>query len=190
MPHITIISSSVRTGRKSHRVALFFNNYIEQHQLASVQILDLMEYQFPVFNERLSYQNDPSDKAKEVAEIITRSDAVLIVTPEYNGGYPASLKNFIDLLYSEWNRKPVGIATVSKGSFGGSQVIIPLQFTLWKMHALVAPVMFPVSGIADAFSETGAPADPDAMNKRAEKFITGLLWLTEAVRRMSDESVA
>jgi NADPH-dependent FMN reductase len=61
-------------------------------------------------------------------------------TPEYNGGYPASLKNVIDLLDYEWHRKPVVISTVTSGAFGASQVLISLQFILWKSgHGLYLP---------------------------------------------------
>ena len=60
MPTIAIISSSVRTGRASHRVALYLKNYLQNNELATVQMLDLNEYKFPVFDERLKYQQDPS----------------------------------------------------------------------------------------------------------------------------------
>jgi len=52
-PHIAIISASVREGRKSHRVALYFKKFIEEKNLATCEIVDLNEYQFPIFNERL-----------------------------------------------------------------------------------------------------------------------------------------
>ncbi len=52
MPHIAIISSSVRTGRNSHRVALYFKNYLETNALATAEMLDLQVYNFPVFEER------------------------------------------------------------------------------------------------------------------------------------------
>ncbi len=101
MPNIAIISSSVRIGRNSHRVALFFQNYLQQHNLAAVDMLDLYLYDFPVFDERLRLMKDPSPEVLDFAERITRADGVIIVTPEYHGGYPASLKNVIDLLYVE-----------------------------------------------------------------------------------------
>ncbi|HRI62389.1 MAG TPA: NAD(P)H-dependent oxidoreductase, partial [Saprospiraceae bacterium] len=89
MPHIAIISASVRTGRMSHRVALFFKKFIEAKKLATTEILDLNEYQFPVFSERLRNQLKPSAQVLDFAEKIKKADGVLIVTPEYNGGYPA-----------------------------------------------------------------------------------------------------
>ena len=53
MYHIAIISASVRTGRKSHRVALFFRRFIKENDLASLDLIDLKEIQFPIFDERL-----------------------------------------------------------------------------------------------------------------------------------------
>lgn len=92
MPHIAIISASVRVNRVSHRVALYFKNYILQNNLGSVEILDLKEYNFPVFDERLSHQESPIPSAIDFSERIKKADGVIIVTPEYNGGYPGSLK--------------------------------------------------------------------------------------------------
>lgn len=183
MPHIAIISASIRIGRNSHRVALYFKNYLESGNLATAEILDLVEYNFPLFDERLQFQKDPSPGTLEFAEKIKSSDAVLIVTPEYNGGYPASLKNAIDLLYFEWYHKPVAVATVSDGVFGGSQVITSLQFTLWKMKAFTVPAMFPVPKVKDAFKENGDPTDKMATDKRALIFVNELLFCIEAISK-------
>jgi NAD(P)H-dependent FMN reductase len=185
MLHISIISASVRTGRNSHRVALYFKNFIEEKKIASVEILDLNEYAFPIFNERLMYQQSPSDAALDFSEKVKASDGIIIVTPEYNGGYPASIKNAVDLLYHEWQRKPIAISTVSDGSFGGSQVITSLQFSLWKIRAWTVPAMFPVPKAHETFNENGIPADKAGTDKRATHFIDELLWCIEAKSRMA-----
>lgn len=181
---IAIISSSVRVNRSSHRVALFFKNYIENHQLAESEILDLMAYQFPVFDERLKFQKSPLPHTLEFADKVRRADGVIIVTPEYNGGYPAALKNVTDLLYDEWRRKPIAISTVSAGAFAGSQVITSLQFSLWKIGALVVPAMFPVPNIHQSFNEEGLPSDLEATEKRAKRFLEELIWWMKAVENM------
>lgn len=183
MPHIAILSASIRTGRKSHRVALYFENFLVKQNLATVEILDLHAYQFPLFNERLKYLPSPSPDVLSFAEKVKGSDGVIIVTPEYNGGYPASIKNAIDLLYDEWHRKPIGIATVSDGSFGGTQVITSLLFSLWKMHAWVIPAMFPVPHADDTFSETGHPAKTST-DDRARLFLKEFFWCVEAKLKM------
>jgi NAD(P)H-dependent FMN reductase len=183
MPQIAIISASVRTGRASHRVSLYFQNYLLQHSLASAEILDLNVYQFPLFPERLKYLPSPSPDVIEFSDKIRKADGVIIVTPEYNGGYPASIKNVIDLLYDEWHHKPVGITTVSAGTFGGSQVITSLLFTLWKMHAWVVPAMFPVPNVTANFSETGHPVKK-ATDERAKIFLDELFWCIQAKTKM------
>jgi NAD(P)H-dependent FMN reductase len=178
MKHIVIISASVRTGRLSHRVALYFKSYLEENNLAVAEIVDLKEYNFPVFDERLRLQKEPSPAAMEFAAKIKNAEGIIIVTPEYNGGYPASLKNVVDLLYEEWHNKPVAISTVSDGNFGGSQVLTSLQFTLWKMRISVIKAMFPVPRVMDAFDENGFPVDKDATDKRAAKFIGEFLLIS------------
>lgn len=184
MPHISIISSSVRDGRNSHRVALFFNNYLEENKLATSEILDLQKYNFPLFEERLQHQSSPSAGAIYFADRIKASDGIIIVTPEYNGGYPASIKNAIDLLYNEWHRKPVAISTVSDGSFGGNQALMSIQFVLWKMRAWTVPALFPVPEVLKIFDEKGNPADKQKIDKRASNFVKELLWCVEAKSRM------
>lgn len=184
MPHIAIISSSVRVGRHSHRVALYFKNFIEENKLGSSEILDLNEYQFPVFNERLKFQASPSALVLEFAGKIKLADGVLLVTPEYNGGYPAAVKNIVDLLYDEWYKKPVAISTVSDGVFGGTQVITSLQFSLWKIRAWTVPAMFPVPKVVESFDQNGNAADKARTDKRASVFVNELLWCIEARKRM------
>lgn len=184
MPNIAILSASVRTGRVSHRVALYLKKFLQEKNLATAEILDLNEYQFPVFNERLRLQPNPSAAVLEFASKIKGADGVIIVTPEYNGGYPASLKNVIDLLYDEWRRKPIAIATVSDGIFGGTQVITSLQFTLWKIRAWTVPAMFPTPKAHESFDELGNAADKAAVDKRATPFINELLWCMEARQKM------
>jgi NAD(P)H-dependent FMN reductase len=186
-PHIAILSSSVRAGRKSHRVALYFKHYLESNNLATSELLDLKEYNFPIFDEGLRYQKNPTSAMLLFSERIHSADGVIIVTPEYNGGYPASLKNAIDFLYEEWHRKPVAISTVSDGSFGGTQVITSLQFSLWKIRAWTVPAMFPVPKVQELFDENGIPTDKIAIEKRAHKFIQELLWCIQAKSKMPHE---
>jgi len=183
----SIISSSVRTGKKSQRVALYFKNYIAEHNLGSAEILDLEEYNFPIFEERLKFQKTPLKNAISFSEKIKASDAVIIVTPEYNGGYPASLKNVIDLLTDEWKKKPVAFATVSAGNFGGMQAITSLQFLFWKMGAWTIPAMFPTATVEKSFNEDGVPTDKESTDKKAAKFLSEINWCIQANAKMQKD---
>ncbi len=175
MNHIVIVSASMRTGRNSHRMALFFKNYLEENNLAEPEILDLAAYNFPLFEERLRYLASPPAGATEFAGKIKSAQGIIMVVPEYNGGYPASLKNAIDLLIDEWRHKPVALVAVSDGPFGGTQVITQLQFVLWKLGAYVIPSRFQVANVIANFDDKGIPADRQSVDKRASSFIAELL---------------
>lgn len=182
MKHISIISSSVREGRKSHNVSLYFQNYLTENKIATTEIVDLKAYNFPIFEGTLKTLTHPAKDVLEFAEKIKSSDGIIIVTPEYNGGYPASLKNAIDLLYEEWKYKPVAIVTVSSGPFAGNQALVALQFTLWKMKAWTIPAMFSVPTVDKAYDENGKARDKPLSDSLAAVFIQELLWCIETDR--------
>lgn len=171
MYHISIISSSIRTGRKSHNVALYLLNYLNENKLATVEILDLASYDFPLFEAPLKYQSSPSLTALEFKNKIITSDGIIIVTPEYNGSIPASLKNAIDLLYEEWHRKPVAFSTVSSGDFGGLQALTHLQFIFWKIRAWTFTANFPISKVQEKFDDYGVPTNKQESDEFAQIFI-------------------
>jgi NAD(P)H-dependent FMN reductase len=180
MSNIVIISSSIRPDRKSHRIALFFNQYIVENKLASVEIIDLMECNFPLFNNPLKYLENPDNSVVTFAQKIKMADGIIIVTPEYNGTYPASLKNAIDVLYEEWRHKPVGIVTASAGPFAGTQALIALQFTLWKMKAWTITEMFSAPNLQHTYDDTGVPANRKESDELAQIFMKELIWCMNA----------
>jgi NAD(P)H-dependent FMN reductase len=153
--NIVILSSSIRKGRKSHRAALYLNNYINENTDANAEIFDLLEADFPLFHERLQFLENPPEIAVKYSEVIDNADAIIVVSPEYNGGYPASFKNAFDLLYSQWLGKPIGLVSASSGRFGGSQVIQKLQLLYTKLGALVMGPGVSVAFIDKVFDENG-----------------------------------
>lgn len=183
MYHISILSSSIRTGRKSHSVALYFQNYLVENKLATVEVLDLAKYDFPLFEAPLKYQSNPSLLALEFKNKIILSDGILIVTPEYNGSIPASLKNVIDLLYDEWHRKPIAFSTVSSGNFGGLQALTHLQFIFWKVRAWTFTANFPVSTVQDKFDDLGVPKEKNETNEYAKIFIDEFFTCIESSKK-------
>ena len=185
MHKIIILSSSVRNGRKSNRVASFFLNYIKENNIAEVELADLDSYQFPIFEERLKFLEEPPANLLDYAARIKNADGVLIVSPEYNGGYPASIKNAIDVLIEEWKHKPVAISTVSAGPFGGNNMTSSLQYCLWKIGALTVPALFPVAHVDKSYDENGVPSDKETTEKRAASFLKELTWMMEAVKKMN-----
>ncbi len=184
MNKLCIISTSVRKGRESHKVALYIKDFLREKYSIEAEMLDLMEYNFPLFEERLRYLESPSPEILSFADKVRSADGIIMVVPEYNGGYPASVKNIIDLLTDEWRKKPVAFAVVSNGHFAGSQVIFALQFSLWKIRALTVSPALRIADIETSIDENGIPADKADMDKKASSTINELLWYIEARKRM------
>lgn len=183
MANIAVISSSVRTGRKSDRVASYFVNFLQSNNLASVDLLDLKEFNFPIFQERLMFLKDNApDNLKDFANRFNAADGILIVTPEYNGNIPASLINVMDVLFKEWYHKPVAIAGVSSGAIAGARVVIHLQASLWKLQAMCVPSMFNVGFVEESYDEQGVPVEKEKTDKIARRFIDEFLFTIRAVK--------
>ena len=184
MEKICIVSTSVRIGRESHKAALYILNLLKEKYKIDAEMLDLMTFNFPIFEERLQYLESPSPQITGFAEKIRNADGVILVVPEYNGGYPASVKNIIDLLTDEWRKKPIAFAVTSNGHFAGSQVIFALQFSLWKIRALTVSPALRIADIETSIDVNGVPVDKADMDKKASSTINELLWFIEAKKRM------
>ena len=180
MYNIPIILGSTRRDRKSSRVATFITNKLHATGRVEPQLIDLAELNLPIMEERLRMRKDPPPGLTGFADAVRNADALVVVTPEYNNGYPGVLKNALDYLLPEYKRKPVGIVTVSSGDFGGVNALAQLRHIFLHMGAIPVPARLPIQRVQDSFGEDGSPADP-AYHKRADSFISELLWLTEAV---------
>lgn len=176
---VAILSSSVRAGRLSHRVALYLKRYLETHTSVQVELLDLKQYNFPIFDERLAMLKQPSEALLDFTRRFIQADALIIVSPVYNAGFPASLKNVIDLYYKEWKRKPTAVLSVSSGQVPGIATIQQLQTLLLKLGALVAPVFCTVTQVESAFGTTGEATEPEKTEALMQPLLTELFWLME-----------
>lgn len=182
MKNIVIISTSVREGRLGHRVSLFLKNYLQENSIANCEILDLKEYDFPIFEERLMYQKSPSSKLLGYVDKFNKADGIIIVSSVYNYSYPASLKNVIDVLNSEWKRKIVALTSATMATTEGIPTTFQIENTLSQMGAIVSPVKYFATSISSEFNEDGTPTDKEKMEKRAKPMIDELMWLVEKLK--------
>jgi len=180
MFYVPVILGSVRRGRKSPIVARFVVERLRRSGKFEPELLDLAEYNFPIMEERMRLRDDPPAAAVEMGAKLSHADAIVVVSPEYNNGYPGVLKNALDYFLPEYKRKPVGIVTVSGGGFGGINALAQLRLVFLFMGAYPIPLGLPVSRVQDAFDENDNPKDP-LLEKAAAAFTAELLWLTEAI---------
>jgi NAD(P)H-dependent FMN reductase len=176
---IPIILGSTRRGRQSAKIAKFILDRLGKQAGVETELLDLAEYNFPIMEERLRMRDDPPPRVKEFSEKLQRAAAIVIVTPEYNNGYPGVLKNTLDYFYPEYKRKPIGIVTVSAGGFGGINCLAQLRLVTLALGAYPIPASFPVSKVNQSFADDGTPQDETA-DKRVATFFDELLWATNA----------
>ncbi len=135
---IKIILSTNRPGKASNKIGNWTKRELEALDNNNVyEVIDLSEIDLPFFDEK----NSPREKqyehehTKKWSKSIDEADGIIIVLAEYNGGYPAPIKNAIDYLYWEWVDKPVGF--VSYGGSGGKSSFRQLSEILSKMKMKV-----------------------------------------------------
>lgn len=180
MFYIPVIVGSVRRNRESIKVARFAGDYLKRLAGVNTEILDLKELDLPIMEERLRFRDDPPDSVVRFSSKIEQADSIVIVTPEYNGGYPGVLKNALDYLKTEYRRKPFGIITVSTADTGGILCLVALRQMVIHLGGVPIPASLLVSRVQTAFDSDGNPSDPK-FAKRAEVYFGELLWFTEAL---------
>ncbi|MDD2530072.1 MAG: NAD(P)H-dependent oxidoreductase [Bacteroidales bacterium] len=179
MKQIAIISPSVREERVGHRVALFIKKYFEENSIAKVDLIDLKEFDFPLFNERLMFQKNPSEKLLDFSERVKKADGIVIVSSVYNYSFPASLKNAIDVLYPEWNKKVVALASATMGVVEGLPTTFQLENILAQMKAIVSPMKFFAINIANEFTEDGSAVNKEMTEKQVKPMVDELMFLVD-----------
>jgi NAD(P)H-dependent FMN reductase len=139
MPKLMIIVGSTRPGRAALPIARWFAERAQAHGDFDICWVDLAELALPLLDEpnlpRLRQYTQ--QHTRDWSALVEDADAVVIVTPEYNFGYPAAIKNAIDYLHSEWNYKPVGFVSYG-GIAAGTRAVQQLKQVLTTLR------MFPV----------------------------------------------
>ena len=159
MAIITIVSSSTRIGRISHRISLMLAEQIKQKGYQT-QIVDLLEYDLGTFQQTFASMENPPEKLKEIQDMLMKSDAFVFVTPEYNGSISSGLKHFIDLFAKKpFEHKPIGVATGSTGAMGGTRAAHHLQLSILACFAYPIPEMLMVPTMDKTLSEDGEILD-------------------------------
>jgi len=175
---IPILLGTMRQGRESEKVANWILSQVSANSEIETELIDPRDLYLPNDDDGLNI----AAKNPKYQQTIARADALIIVSPEYNHGYPGTLKRVLDMLFDEYNRKPVGIVGVSDGNFGGARMIeglLPVLRTI-GMVTISSDLSFP--NVDKLFEADGSLKDPSAYEKRFEKFIGKLLWMSRTLK--------
>jgi NAD(P)H-dependent FMN reductase len=178
---IPVLVGTGRVGRRSVHVARWVLDHLSRRPAVAAELLDLAEYALPIMADRLSQLDPPPPGTRDFSDRLARADGLLIVTPEYKGGYPGALKNAFDYLDAGiFHRKPIAIVTVSAGGFGGIGCLAQLRLVCLAMGGLPIPQSLPVSRVQDAFDEQGTLQKSDLLPK-LQTLLDELTWYTRAM---------
>ena len=187
MTDISVIVGSTRQGRFSEKPAQWIFQRLKNRGGVDARLLDLRDFPMPFFDQpvppampgRPAYENEV---VKKWTAEIARSDGFVFVTPEYNYGPSAVLKNALDWVYPEWNRKAA--AFVSYGSAMGARGIQQLRLTAIELQ--LAPVRssvyIPVATLWAHFQGGDVDAGLTELEAAAKTMIDDLVWWTAALK--------
>ena len=173
--YIPVILGTPRKGRASESVARFVFGEVSKREGVETDLIDVCEL-------RLSTEDaGEAIKDAEFSEKMSRADALVIVTPEYNHGYPGLLKHALDSNLKEYIHKAVGVCGVSAGGFGGTRVVENLLPVLRELGLVTIFWDGNFSGAHKLFDESGNLLD-DAYVHRVDKFLKELIWMARTLR--------
>jgi NAD(P)H-dependent FMN reductase len=155
--YIPIILGTAREGRRSEQAARYVLGQAQGLESVETELIDVR-----------GANEDFAQKAE-------KADGFIIVSPEYNHGYPGELKEFLDRLYNEYHKKPVGFCGVSTGGMGGARAVEQLRLVAIEFHMVPIHEALYFSNIKDGIDE-------EAFTQRAAKFFEELLWYAKALK--------
>ncbi len=172
---IPVILGTTRQGRMSAHAAKLVAGEIAKHAGIETALIDIATVPLPV--------TDAGEAVKDAgfSEKMNRADALVIVVPEYNHGYPGLLKHVLDSCLKEYIHKAVGIAGVSAGPFGGARVIQNLLPVMRELGLVTIFWDVNFSSVQNVFNENGKLKD-EAFVKRIDKFLNELVWMAKTLR--------
>ena len=172
---IPVILGTSRQGRMSEYVAKFVVEEVSKREGLETELVDIRKISLSTTDAGESIK-DPDFSAT-----VMRADALIIVVPEYNHGYPGLLKHVLDTNLKEYIHKAVGICGVSAGPFGGTRGIQNLLPVIRELGLVTIFWDGNFSNVQKIFDESGKLLD-EAYIQRLDKFLKELVWMAKVLR--------
>lgn len=175
--YIPLLLGTNRKDRASEAVAKWVFKQMQGREEIESVFFDVRDFAMPQDH----YGTEIGHLFPEWKDAMTRADGLVIVTPEYNHGYPGILKSVLDLLLKEYIHKAVSFVGVSAGPWGGTRVIeamLPMAREL-GLAVTFSDLNFP--GASSKFDVDGNLLDT-SYEKRAKGFLDELVWMAATLR--------
>jgi NAD(P)H-dependent FMN reductase len=174
---LPVLLGTSRKQRNSVHPARWLVGEMEKRAEIETRLFDVADFAFP----QDDYGQGLKDQFPEWRDAIVKADGLVIVSPEYNHGYPGSLKAVLDLLLPEYIHKAVAFVGVSAGPWGGTRVIeamVPMVREL-GLAVTFSDLNFPK--VQNTFDAEGKLLDP-AFEKRVSEFLDELVWMSRTLK--------
>jgi len=175
--NIPILLGTNRRLRQSVHVANWLKVKVEERTDINTVLFDVADFALP----HNDYGQEIKEQFPEWRDAIVRADGLIIVSPEYNHGYPGTLKAVLDLLLREYVHKAVAFVGVSAGPWGGTRVIEAMVPMVRELGLAVTFSDLNFTFVQKAFDATGKPVDP-AFDQRAKDFLDELVWMARTLK--------
>ena len=172
---ISVILGTPRQGRHSEHAAAFVLDQTRKRAGVETELIDVRALPLRL--------DDAGEQIKipEFSATVKRADALILVVPEYNHGYPGLLKHALDTNLEEYIHKAVGICGVSAGPFGGTRVIENLLPVMRELGLVTTFMDVNFSNVRKVFGAGGELLD-DSFVGRVAKFLDELIWMARVLR--------
>ena len=187
-PKLHIIIGSTRPGRIGPSIARWFSDYTAEHGKFEPVLVDLAEFNLPIFDEpeHPMKQNYRHAHTKAWAASVSAADAFVFVTPEYNYAPPPALVNAFNYLSREWNYTPVGFVSYG-GISGGLRSVQVAKQIVTTLKMMPIPEGVPMPMVFQNLDETGNLNAPDIYKTSAATMLDELFRWTEALKSLRAE---
>lgn len=173
--NLLVILGTGHKGSSSEKVADYIFSTAQKKEDFTATFFDIKNVNMSLTDDGL-YKSDP-----EVSKILENADAYVFVVPEYNHGYPGSLKMFLDSYFDEYAHKAVAMVGVSSGNFGGARALIALSSVLRRVGMIVSTKDLYIGNAGEFFRDNKKIQEPE-FTKRVDGFFNELLWLSQALK--------
>jgi NAD(P)H-dependent FMN reductase len=175
--NIPVLLGTNRKERVSALVAKWVLDEAEKRPEINTRLFDVADFHLPYDD----YGQGLKDSFPEWRDAITAADGLIIVSPEYNHGYPGALKGVLDLLLREYVHKAVAFVGVSAGPWGGTRVIEAMVPMCRELGLAVTFTDLNFSFAQRTFDAGGKLLDP-AFDKRVTDFLDELVWMSRVLK--------
>lgn len=178
--YFPVLYGSVRAQRRSLPVARYVVALLDRRPGVETRLFDPKEWPFRELVAR-EWEMDPQPpRVAEFVREMDRADGFVVVAPEYNYGYPGALKDMLDVVYDEWNRKPFALVGCG-GVSGGLRMIDQMRQVVSGLGAVCVPAHVPVPFVMKTFDEHGPLEDQERWEARFGKLFDELEWYAAAL---------